>query len=129
MAITASMVAELREKTGLGMMDCKKALTEADGNMVLAIENLRKKGAATAAKRSGKAAKEGKVVSVSDAKFSAIIEINCETEPVAKVENFTNLVEDIKKAVLSEKPDSLETLLKIKSGSQTISEKNCRFDR
>ncbi|MDR0303544.1 MAG: translation elongation factor Ts [Chitinispirillales bacterium] len=123
MDITASMVAQLREKTGLGMMDCKKALTEADGNMAFAVENLRKKGAATAAKRSGKATKEGKVVSVTDGKFSAIIEINCETEPVAKVEDFTNLLEDIKKAVIADKPDTLESLLKIKSGSQTIGER------
>jgi len=85
MTITAGMVAELREKTGLGMMDCKKALTEANGDMAVAIDNLRKKGAATAAKRSGKATKEGTVVSVSEGNFTAIIEINCETEPVAKL--------------------------------------------
>lgn len=123
MAITAAMVAELREKTGLGMMDCKKALTEANGDMALAIENLRKKGAATAAKRSGKATKEGKVISVIDGKFSAITEINCETEPVAKVEDFVNLVEDIKKAILANKPANLEALLAIKLGTQTIQEK------
>lgn len=122
-AITAQMVMELREKTGLGMMDCKKALIEADGDMALAIENLRKKGAATAAKRSGKATKEGKVVSVNDGKFSAIVEINCETEPVAKVDDFTNLVEDIKKAILEYKPQTLEALLALKVGAQTIQEK------
>jgi len=123
MTITASMVAELREKTGLGMMDCKKALTEANGDMALAIENLRKKGAATAAKRSGKATKEGKVVSVSDGNFTAIVEINCETEPVAKVEDFVNLIEDVKKAIIAGKPENLDALLALKVGAQTIQEK------
>ncbi|MCL2845807.1 MAG: translation elongation factor Ts [Chitinivibrionia bacterium] len=121
-AITAGMVAELREKTGLGMMDCKKALVEADGDLGLAIENLRKKGAATAAKRSGKATKEGKVVSVCDGNFSAIIEINCETEPVAKVDAFVNLVEDVKTAVLTNKPANLEALLKTNIKERTIHE-------
>lgn len=121
--ITASMVAQLREKTGLGMMDCKKALTEANGDMDLAIENLRKKGAATAAKRSGKATKEGKVVAVGDGNFTAILEINCETEPVSKVEDFVNLVENVKKAVVENKPANLEALLAVKLGSQTIREK------
>jgi elongation factor Ts len=123
MAITAAMVAELREKTGLGMMDCKKALTEANGDMALAIENLRKKGAATAAKRSGKATKEGKVVSVSDGNFSAIVEINCETEPVSKVDDFVNLLEEIKKAISANKPANLDALLTTKIGSQTLQEK------
>jgi len=123
MDITASMVSQLREKTGLGMMDCKKALSEANGDMALAIENLRKKGAATAAKRSGKATKEGKIVFVSDGKFSAIIEINCETEPVAKVDDFLNLVETVKKAVAANKPKNLEELLAVKIDSQTLNEK------
>ena len=123
MTITASMVAELREKTGLGMMDCKKALTEAGGDMALAIENLRKKGAATAAKRSGKATKEGVVVSVNDGNFTAIVEINCETEPVAKVADFVNLVEDVKKAIVANKPANLEALLATKIAAQTIQER------
>jgi elongation factor Ts len=122
-AITAGMVAELREKTGLGMMDCKKALVEADGDMSLAIENLRKKGAATAAKRSGKATKEGKVVSVNDGNFTAIVEINCETEPVSKVDDFVKLIEDVKNAIVAEKPADLDTLLALKIGAQTIKEK------
>jgi len=123
MDITASMVSQLREKTGLGMMDCKKALSEANGDMALAIENLRKKGAATAAKRSGKATKEGKIVFVSDKNFSAIIEINCETEPVAKVDDFVNLVETVEKAAVANKPQNLEELLAAKSDSQTLNEK------
>jgi len=123
MDITASMVSQLREKTGLGMMDCKKALSEANGDMALAIENLRKKGAATAAKRSGKATKEGKIVFVSDKNFSAIIEINCETEPVAKVDDFVNLVETVKTAAVANKPQNLEEFLAVKLGSQTVSEK------
>jgi len=123
MDITASMVSQLREKTGLGMMDCKKALSEANGDMALAIENLRKKGAATAAKRSGKATKEGRIVFVSDKNFSAIIEINCETEPVAKVDDFANLVETVKKAAVANKPQNLEELLAVKPDSQTVGEK------
>jgi len=122
-AVTAAMVMELREKTGLGMMDCKKALVEAGGDMNLAIETLRKKGAATAAKRSGKATKEGKVISVVDGNFSAIVEVNCETEPVSKVEDFVGLVEDIKKAIIANKPETLEKLLALKLGAQSIQEK------
>jgi len=91
--------------------------------MALAIENLRKKGAATAAKRSGKATKEGKVVSVCDANFAAIVEVNCETEPVAKVDDFVNLLEDVKKVILTNKPENLNALLAINVGGQTLQEK------
>jgi elongation factor Ts len=122
-AITAQMVMELREKTGLGMMDCKKALLEADGDMNFAIDTLRKKGAATAAKRSGKATKEGKVISVNDGNFTAIVEINCETEPVSKVDDFVNLVGDVEKAIIEHKPENLDALLALKVGAQTIKEK------
>ncbi len=80
MAITAGMVKELREKTGLGMMTCKKALSEADGNMELAIETLRKKGEATAEKRSGKSASEGGVAATVIGSTGTLFQINCETD-------------------------------------------------
>ena len=92
MAITAAMVSELREKTGAGMMDCKKALVAADGDMELAIENLRKSGAAKAEKKSGRATNQGKVLtSIKDGKAS-IVEVLCETDFAAKTDKFTNLV-------------------------------------
>ena len=90
MAITASMVKELRERTGLGMMDCKKALTEADGNMELAIENLRKSSALKAAKKAGRTAADGllglKVAA--DGSRAALVEVNIETDFAAKNEKF-----------------------------------------
>ena len=87
MDITAAMVSELREKTGAGMMDCKKALVAADGDMELAIENLRKSGAAKAEKKSGRATNQGKVLtSIKDGKAS-IVEVLCETDFAAKPTN------------------------------------------
>ena len=95
MAITAAMVSELREKTGAGMMDCKKALVAADGDMELAIENLRKSGAAKAEKKSGRATNQGKVLtSIKDGKAS-IVEVLCETDFAAKTDKFTNLVKTV----------------------------------
>ena len=97
MSITAAQVNELRQKTGAGMMDCKKALIEANGDFEKAIEILRKKGASVAAKRAEKSANEGMIATkVSEnGKFAAIVEVNCETDFVAKSEDFvglTNLV-------------------------------------
>ncbi|MCE1713866.1 translation elongation factor Ts, partial [Enterobacter hormaechei] len=84
--ITAALVKELRERTGAGMMECKKALVEANGDIELAIDNMRKSGQAKAAKKAGRVAAEGVIlVEVSaDAKFAAIVELNCETDFVAK---------------------------------------------
>jgi elongation factor Ts len=93
MAITASQVNELRQKTGAGMMDCKKALTEANGDFEKAIEILRKKGASVATKRAEKSANEGMVVTKvsDDNKKASIIEVNCETDFVAKSDDFVKL--------------------------------------
>ena len=98
--ITAKMVQELREKTGAGMMDCKKALTAADGDMELAIENLRKSGAAKAEKKSGRATNQGKVwTSISD-DAASIVEVLCETDFAAKTDKFGNLVKTIADSAL-----------------------------
>ena len=108
MEISAAIVKELREKTGLGMMLCKAALIEAKGDMVLAIETLRKQGQATAAKRAGKAAKQGKVTIVSDpdadASCSILYEVNSETDFVARNDDFKRFIDDLGKLLMEKKP-------------------------
>ncbi|MDR3667256.1 MAG: translation elongation factor Ts [Ignavibacteriaceae bacterium] len=113
MIITASQVNELRQKTGAGMMDCKKALTEADGDYDKAIDILRKKGAAVAAKRAEKSANEGLVlIKISDdKKTGVIVEINCETDFVAKSADFINLADSVLQTVFTENPANKEVLL------------------
>jgi elongation factor Ts len=112
MAITAQQVNDLRKKTGAGMMDCKNALTEANGDFEKAIEILRKKGAAVAAKRAEKSANEGLIVTKisSDRKHGSIAEINCETDFVAKSEDFVTLTNDVIEAVFNNQPSSVEEL-------------------
>lgn len=102
MAITAAMVKELRERTGAGMMDCKKALTEANGDLEAAIEDMRKSGAARAVKKAGRVAAEGQVaIAVSDdRKKAAVVEVNCETDFVAKDDSFNGFVDAIANKVL-----------------------------
>jgi len=97
MKITADMVKELRESTGAGMMDCKKALQEADGDLDKAVELLRKKGLAAAAKKAGRVAAEGAVGSYIHAggKIGVLVEVNCETDFVARTDDFQALVRDI----------------------------------
>ncbi len=106
MQITAAMVKELREKTGAGMMDCKKALTEAEGNMERAIEILREKGLAQAAKKAGRIAAEGLVESYIHAggRIGVLVEVNCETDFVAKTEEFRSFVKDIAMQIAAAKP-------------------------
>ncbi len=101
--ISAGMVKELRERTGSGMMECKKALVEANGDMELAIENMRKAGLAKADKKSGRIAAEGIIgVKVSeDGKAVAIVDINCETDFVAKADGFVNFVNSVTAALLN----------------------------
>ena len=94
-AITAKMVSDLREKTGAGMMDCKKALTAADGDMELAIENLRKSGVAKAEKKSGRSTNQGKVWTKVTADSGVIIEMLCETDFAAKTPKFGALVDTL----------------------------------
>ena len=104
---TAKDVMLLREKTGVGMMDCKKALTETNGNMEKAIEYLREKGMAAAAKKSGRIAAEGVVQSYihMGGKVGVLLEVNCESDFVAKSENFLNLVHDIAMHIAAAKPE------------------------
>lgn len=111
--ITAQLVKELREKTGAGMMDCKKVLTETDGDMEKAIELLRERGIAKAAKKSGRVAAEGLVEAVisEDGKTGAIIEVNSETDFVAKNEEFKTFVENVANQVLKTNPKDVEELL------------------
>jgi elongation factor Ts len=122
--ITAQMVKDLREKTGAGMGDCKKALVETDGDMTLAIEYLRKKGAASAAKRADKRASEGKIYvsTTDDCKAGVIIEVNCETDFVAMNENFVNYVNTIGKTVINGDYTNYEELAKAKVNDSTIEE-------
>jgi elongation factor Ts len=104
MEISASVVKELREKTGLGMMLCKTALIEAKGDMAFAIETLRKQGQATAAKRAGKEAKQGKVTIVSDNSCSILYEVNSETDFVARNDDFVSFIAHLGKLLLEKKP-------------------------
>jgi len=113
MAITAEQVAKLRERTGAGMMDCKKALTEHGGDIEKAIEHLRKKGIASASKKAGRTAKEGTVYSFVDAgaKASVLVEINCETDFVAATDNFKNFVANVAKHIAQANPENPTALL------------------
>ncbi|WP_335870745.1 translation elongation factor Ts [Bacillus sp. 2205SS5-2] len=111
MAVTAQMVKELREKTGAGMMDCKKALTQTDGDMEKAIDFLREKGIASAAKKADRIAAEGTTFILSEGNEAVILEVNAETDFVAKNENFQVLVKELAKHVLSQKPANAEEAL------------------
>ncbi len=109
-AITASLVNELRQKTGVGMMQCKKALTETDGDLDKAVELLRKQGAAVAAKRADKAAKEGRIYLVETADKAAAFELSCETEPVSNNDDFVALAALAVKAVETQAISSVDDL-------------------
>ena len=111
--VTASLVKELREKTGAGMMDCKKVLTETDGDMEKAIELLRERGIAKAAKKSGRVAAEGLVEAYisEDGKVGAIVEVNSETDFVAKNEEFRTFVMNVAKQIVETNPKNVEELL------------------
>ncbi len=124
MEITASMVKELREKTGAGMMDCKKALQETSGDMEKAIDVLREKGLSKAAKKADRIAAEGLIgVEVSaDSKKAALVEINSETDFVAKNEEFQQLVKDVTNLVLEKAPATLEELFALQLNGQTVQE-------
>ena len=112
-AITASMVNDLRQKTGCGMMECKKALTEANGDVDEAIKLLREKGLAVAAKKASRIAAEGvvEIMVADDKKSAAMIEVNAETDFVAKNETFLEFVRNILKTILATRPANVEELL------------------
>ncbi|MEK6580637.1 MAG: translation elongation factor Ts [Bdellovibrionota bacterium] len=106
MEISAALVRDLREKTGAGMMECKKALAETSGNFDKAVEYLRKKGIASADKKSGRATKEGLISSYihGEGKVGVLVEINCETDFVARTEQFRGLVKDIAMQIAAANP-------------------------
>ncbi|PHM73205.1 translation elongation factor Ts [Xenorhabdus kozodoii] len=110
--ITAALVKELRERTGAGMMECKKALVEANGDIELAIDNMRKSGQAKAAKKAGRVAAEGVILVevAADAKFAAIVELNCETDFVAKDAGFLAFGKEVIAAVMADKNADIDAL-------------------
>lgn len=122
MAITAQMVKELREKTGAGMMDCKKALTETDGNMEAAIDYLREKGIAKAAKKADRIAAEGLTSVIVDGNKAVILEVNSETDFVAKNENFKNLIAELGNHLLATEPASVEDALASDFNGTTVND-------
>lgn len=113
MGVTASMVKDLRERTGAGMMDCKKVLVETDGDMEKAIELLREKGLAKAAKKSGRVAAEGlvKLAFSEDGRKAAVVEVNSETDFVAKNEEFVEFVEELSKLALAAESNDIDAFL------------------
>ncbi|MGE6258780.1 translation elongation factor Ts [Heyndrickxia sporothermodurans] len=119
MAVTAQMVKELREKTGAGMMDCKKALTETNGDMEKAIDFLREKGIAKAAKKADRIAAEGTTFIFSEGNDAVILEVNSETDFVAKNEGFQNLVKELAAHLLKNKPATVEEALEQKIDNGT----------
>lgn len=125
MAITAKEVNQLRKMTGAGMMDCKKALVESDGDFDKAIEILRKKGQKVSEKRAGRDTKEGSVFikTSEDGSYGVMIALGCETDFVAKNEEFQQLGKDILEAAFSEKPGSVEELKGLKIGDLNVQDK------
>lgn len=122
MSITPQMVKDLRDKTGAGMADCKKALDESQGNMEEAIEILRKRGAASAAKRADRSANEGIIIAKTsaDGSKSVIVEVNCETDFVARNEEFIKYAEEIANALLSNDVKDEESLMAVNIGGKTL---------
>ena len=110
-AITAAMVKELREATGVGMMECKKALTEADGDFDKAVDVLRTRGLAKAAKKADRATNEGRVNVLVEGKSGVVVQVNCETDFVALTDKFGGYVDTFSKAVLENDPADVDALL------------------
>lgn len=120
--VTAKDVKELREKTGAGMMDCKKALTECDGDMAKSVDWLREKGIAKAAKKSDRVAAEGLSRSATDGNTAVVFEVNSETDFVAKNEQFLTLLDNIKTTLLAIKPATLEDALACDMNGESIAD-------
>lgn len=120
MAITASQVKELREKTGAGMMDCKKALTECDGDIAKSIDWLREKGIASAAKKGSRIAAEGLSRVKVEGNTAVIFEVNSETDFVAKNDQFITLLDTIEATLLAKKPSNVEAALALDINGETL---------
>ncbi len=127
MAITAALVKELRERTGAGMMECKKALVETEGDIEVAIENMRKAGVAKASKKAGRVAAEGLIsISVSDDnKKAAIVEVNSETDFVSRGDEFKNFAQAVANVAMQEQPADLDALLALSLDDGTV-ENSCK---
>lgn len=123
-AITTALIKELRERTGVGMMDCKKALAETDGDIETAIENLRKAGAAAAAKKAGRIAAEGVIAqaSAADGSVVALVEVNSETDFVAKDDGFKAFAKSVAQAVVDSDPADLDALNTSAAGDASVEE-------
>jgi len=121
--IKASDVKELREKTGAGMMDCKKALTEVDGDMEKAIDWLREKGIAKAEKKASRIAAEGLATVKVDGNKAVILEVNCETDFVASNENFTGFIDELAEVLLKNNPNDMDEANALDLGGETVSER------
>ena len=122
MAITAALVKELREKTGVGMMDCKKVLQETNGDIDAAIKSLREKGLSKAAKKSDRTTKEGRVIAYAKGASAVLLELNCETDFVANNENFKALGSKIAEVVASNNPSSVDEVRDLDVNGSKVSE-------
>ncbi|CUA82987.1 translation elongation factor Ts [Pseudidiomarina woesei] len=122
MAITAALVKELRERTGAGMMDCKKALEETGGDIDAAIENMRKSGQAKAAKKAGRVAAEGVILTKTEGNVGTLVELNCETDFVARDESFLAFGDKVINAAFSNKHSDVEALKATNIGDGTVEE-------
>jgi elongation factor Ts len=124
MSITPTMVKELREKTGAGMMECKSALNEAKGEMETAIEILRKRGVSMAAKKAGRTAADGLIGTcfTNDGHAAVLVEVNCETDFVTKTEDFQQFVAKVSEIVRDKHPKTLDELMTLPCGSHTVGE-------
>jgi len=120
--ISANLIKEIREKTGAGVLDCKKALLESGGNLEAAIEVLRKTGAAKAEKKTGRITAEGRVEVLVKGNEAVLVEVNCETDFVAKNEDFQKIVAGVAEQILSNKPANVEALLETSLNGQKLSE-------
>ena len=123
MAVTMADISKLRQMTGAGMMDCKKALTEADNDIDVAIEILRKKGQAVAAKREDRNASEGCVIAQSTGEYAAVVALNCETDFVGKNEGFVNLTKSILAAAVAAKAKSADEVKALVIDGQTVADR------
>jgi len=120
--ISASSVKELRERTGLGMMECKKALVEANGDIETAIDNLRKSGQAKAAKKAGNIAADGAIVIANNGKTALVLEVNSQTDFVAKDENFTVFANKVAEVALAARETDVQKIAALDFGGQTVEE-------
>ncbi len=124
MAITAALVKELRDRTGAGMMECKKALVETEGDIEAAVDHMRKTGLAKADKKAGRIATEGKIVAEfsDDGKQGVMLEVNCETDFVAMGDDFGDFASAVAKRIMSDSPADVATLLELplQNGGETI---------